>query len=100
MAKKNRNENQATLTSLHSGRTEISYSGDKPNPKLRKFVEEHGRAYDPESDDYRVRAFNQPITSTKATAIYLVHSYHQGKKPHEAIRQYVRQRQRARPAGE
>ena len=35
-------------------------------------------------------AFNQPITATKATALYLMHSYHQGKKPHDAIRRYIR----------
>jgi hypothetical protein len=37
-----------------------------------------------------VRAFNRPIETTKATAIYNMHSYHQGKKPHDAISQYIR----------
>jgi len=32
-----------------------------------------------------------PISATKATAIYGMHSYHQGKKPHGAIRHYIRQ---------
>ena len=47
------------------------YSGDKPNPNLRKFVEEHlkERPYDPATDDYDVPAFNKPIETTKATAI-------------------------------
>src|SRR5437763_571292 len=65
------------------------YSGDQPNPNLRTFVEEHATTYDPETDEYDVAAFNQPITSTKATAIYNMHTY-PSKKPHEAIRQYVR----------
>jgi hypothetical protein len=39
-------------------------------------------------DDYRVRAFNQPIETTKATAIYNMHVYW-SKKPHTAIRQYI-----------
>lgn len=66
------------------------YSGDRVNPNLRKFVTEHATPYDPEADDYNVRAFTTPITTTKATAIYNMHSYHQGKKPHDAIRQYIR----------
>ena len=31
------------------------YSGDKPNPNLRRFVEENATPYDPEADDYDVR---------------------------------------------
>ncbi len=67
------------------------YSGDRPNPNLRAFVEEHIREkpYDPETDDYDVPAFNEPITTTKATAIYNMHTYW-SKKPHDAIRQYIR----------
>jgi DNA modification methylase len=67
------------------------YSGDKPNPNLRAFVEAHlrERPYDPATDDYDVPAFNRPMEMTKATAIYNMHSYHQGKKPHDAIRQYI-----------
>jgi DNA modification methylase len=72
------------------GLCDVSYSGDKPNPNLRDFVQEHSRPYDPETDEYDASAFNQPITSTKATPIYNMHSYHQGKKPHDAIRQYIR----------
>ena len=67
------------------------YSGDKPNPNLRAFVEQHikERPYDPETDDYDVPAFDQPIDTTKATAIYNMHTYW-SKKPHDAIRQYIR----------
>ena len=66
------------------------YSGDRPNPNLRGFVEEHTKPYDSENDEYSVKAFNKPITTTKATALYNLHSYHQGKKPHNAIREYIR----------
>ena len=31
------------------------YSGDKPNPNLRKFVEEHFKPYEPESDQFANR---------------------------------------------
>jgi len=67
------------------------YSGDKPNPNLRAFVEAHlqEKPYDPETDDYDVPAFDEPITTTKATAIYNMHTYW-SKKPHDAIRQYIR----------
>lgn len=67
------------------------YSGDKPNPHLRSFVEAHlaERPYDPEHDTYAVPAFDRPIETTKATAIYHMHRYW-SKKPHDAIRQYTR----------
>jgi len=67
------------------------YSGDKPNPNLRAFVEAHlrERPYVPETDDYDVPAFDKPIETTKATAIYNMHTYW-SKKPHDAIRQYIR----------
>jgi len=67
------------------------YSGDQPNPNLKAFVEQHlqERPYDPSTDDYDVPAFDQPIETTKATAIYNMHTYW-SKKPHDAIRQYIR----------
>ena len=30
------------------------------------------------------------IRTTRHSAVYAMHSYHQGKKPHDAIRQYIR----------
>ncbi|MEJ5202825.1 MAG: DNA methyltransferase [Anaerolineales bacterium] len=67
------------------------YSGDKPNPNLKGFVEQHvkERPYNPATDNYNVPAFNKPIETTKATAIYNMHTYW-SKKPHDAIRQYIR----------
>jgi DNA modification methylase len=67
------------------------YSGDKPNPNLRPFVEAHllERPYDPKTDKYEVPAFDHPIETTKTTAIYNMHTYW-SKKPHDAIRQYIR----------
>ena len=65
------------------------YSGDKPNLHLREFVEKNMTAYDPEHDEYQVEPFNEAITTTKATAIYNMHTYW-SKKPHDAIRQYIR----------
>jgi DNA modification methylase len=65
------------------------YYSSGPNPNLRKFVEEHATPYDPETNDYNVPPFDQPITTTKATAIYNMHTYW-SKKPHDAIQQYIR----------
>jgi 16S rRNA G966 N2-methylase RsmD len=90
MAKKITTHEQLMFSSTDTGRTVISYSGDAPNPELRQFVERYSHPYEPDNDGYRVAAFNKAITSTKATAIYLMHSYHQGKKPHDAIREYIR----------
>ena len=66
------------------------YFGDKPNPNLRAFAEQHLKEwpYDPETDDYDVPSFDKPIETTKATAIYNMHTYW-SKKPHDAIRQYI-----------
>ncbi|MEI7990261.1 MAG: DNA methyltransferase, partial [Chloroflexota bacterium] len=65
------------------------YYSAGPNPNLQKFVEEHAKPYDPETDHYDVPPFDQPITTTKATAIYNMHTYW-SKKPHDAIQQYIR----------
>ncbi len=66
------------------------YSGDKPNPNLRAFVNAHlgDRRFDPGTDRYAVPAFDKSINTTKATAIYNMHTYW-SKKPHDAIRQYI-----------
>lgn len=60
-----------------------------PNPNLRRFVEEHATPYDPITDKYRIKPFDQPITTSKADPVMNLHSYHQGKKAPEAIRQYI-----------
>jgi len=65
------------------------YSGDKPNPNLRKFVEKNATPYDPDKDDYNVRAFNRPLDTSHATAVYNMHVYHLGKKAHGPIRLYI-----------
>ena len=91
MAKKKPSDGQGTFEALRSMKAIPAgyYSGDKPNPNLRSFVEQKSTPYDPENDDYDIRAFNQPIETTKATAIYNMHVYW-SKKPHQAIRQYIR----------
>jgi adenine-specific DNA methylase len=90
--KKDAHQNQKPLFQAKVPRMpEGYYSGDRPNPNLRKFVEDQlkERPYDSETDDYDVPAFDKPIETTKATAIYNMHTYW-SKKPHDAIRQYIR----------
>lgn len=65
------------------------YYSTGPNPNVRPFVEEHATPYDPDTDDYEVPPLDEPITSTKATAIYQMHTYW-SKKPYSAIQQYIR----------
>ena len=67
------------------------YSGDKPNPNLRKFAEEHCTLYDPENDSYAVRkAFNSPVDVEKRKSpITDLHIYW-SKKPPDAIREYIK----------
>jgi DNA modification methylase len=91
MAKKKPSDGQGTFEALRPKKAIPSeyYSGDKPNPNLRRFVEENATPYDPKHDDFNLRAFHKPIETTKATAIYNMHVYW-SKKPHQAIRQYIR----------
>lgn len=69
---------------------EGNYSGDKPNPNLRAFVEQHlrERPYDSETDDYDVRPNIGSIKVSKRTPIYGLHAY-DSKKPPDAVRQYI-----------
>ena len=92
MPKKTKNPSQPSIFHRDIPKMpEGYYSGDQPNPHLRAFVEQHLREhpYNPATDDYNVPAFDKPIETTKATAIYNMHTYW-SKKPHDAIRQYIR----------
>jgi len=89
MAKKRVPAEQARMFKRDIPQMPEGYYSSGPNPNLRRFVEEHATPYDPEADDYDVPPFDRPITTTKATAIYNMHTYW-SKKPHDAIRQYIR----------
>lgn len=90
MAKKDDNQRKLFTNSIHK-MPEGYYSGDKPNHNLQAFIEQHIKEhpYDPKTDCYDMPAFDRPIETTKATAIYNMHTYW-SKKPHDAIRQYIR----------
>ena len=90
MARRKNAADQPSLFKKELPKMPKGYYSSGPNPNLRRFVEEHGTPYAPMADEYQVSPFDRPITTTKTTAIYNMHSYHQGKKPHDAIRQYIR----------
>lgn len=93
MAKKNENKAQKQLfkKSALPKMPEGYYSGNKPNPNLRAFVDRHlkARPYDPIDDDYNVSAFSSGIQATKVDPIYNLHPY-DSKKSHAAISEYIK----------
>jgi len=89
MAKQKKTSLQPSLFRREIPHMPEGYYSPGPNPNLSRFVDEHAKPYDPASDNYHVPPFDQPITTTKATAIYNMHTYW-SKKPHDAIRQYIR----------
>jgi len=58
-----------------------------PNPWLTKFVENHGKAYNPKSIFSR-EPFATDVSEGKNDPIYNAHSYHT-KVPHKAIMRYI-----------
>ena len=86
MAKKNTNTGKKLFDSLDAvpSMPEGYYSGDQPNPNLRKFVEEHATPYDPSSDKYSPSEHVPAITTDRSTPLFLMHSYW-SKKPHGTV---------------
>jgi DNA modification methylase len=89
MTSKRSSANQPPLFKPEVSEMPEGYYSSGSNPNLRRFVEEHATPYEPAIDDYHVPPFDKPIQTTKSTAIYNMHTY-QGKKPHDAIRRYIR----------
>jgi len=59
-----------------------------PPADVAAFIAEHGRPYDPETDDYRRPSFAAPVKAGKNTPIYNAHSYHT-KVPPQGIVPYI-----------
>ena len=59
-----------------------------PNPYIEEFIKEHGKPYDPETDDYSREPFVGDVSEGKNDPIYNAHSYHT-KVPHKAIMKYI-----------
>lgn len=93
MARKRKS--QPNHESLFKGKTphmpEGYYSGDKPNPNLGAFVEQHikEQPYDAETDDCDTPAFDRALhVANRRSAVNDLHIYW-SKKPHDAVQQYV-----------
>jgi DNA modification methylase len=59
-----------------------------PNPYIKDFIEEYGKPYDEETDNYHREPFVGDVSEGKNDPIYNAHSYHT-KVPHKAIMKYI-----------
>ncbi|MBN2531354.1 MAG: DNA methylase [Spirochaetales bacterium] len=59
-----------------------------PNPYINDFIEEYGKPYDEDTDDYNREPFAGDVSEGKNDPIYNAHSYHT-KVPHKAIMKYI-----------
>lgn len=59
-----------------------------PNPYIKNFIENYGKPYDEETDDYHREPFVGDVSEGKNDPIYNAHSYHT-KVPHKAIMKYI-----------
>ena len=59
-----------------------------PNPHIKEFIEEYGKPYDTEADEYHRDPFVGDVSEGKNDPIYNAHSYHT-KVPHKAIMKYI-----------
>ena len=59
-----------------------------PNPYIKDFIEEHGKKYDEETDDYKREPYVGDVSEGKTSPVYMAHTYHT-KVPHEAISKYI-----------
>lgn len=59
-----------------------------PNPFLADFIQQHGKLYDAETDDYQREPFAADVLEGKNDPIYNAHSYHT-KVPYKAIMRYI-----------
>ncbi len=59
-----------------------------PNPWLTNFIEQFGKQYDTETDNYQREPFTADVSEGKTDGIFTAHSYHT-KVPHKAIVRYI-----------
>lgn len=59
-----------------------------PNPFIGEWLQEHGKPYNPETDDYHREPFAADVSEGKNDPIYNAHSYHT-KVPPKAIMRYI-----------
>ena len=59
-----------------------------PNPYIREFIENNGKAYDAKNDTYHRKPYTDDIDTNKNDKLTNAHSYHT-KSPFHAIQQYI-----------
>lgn len=59
-----------------------------PNPFIKDFIEENGKKYNEETDEYYKEPFAADVSEGKNDPIYNAHTYHT-KVPHKAIMRYI-----------
>jgi len=88
MAKNLTYQRQASLIKHNIPSMPEGYYSSHPNPNLRRFVEEHSNTYNPKTDKYSRKPFDEPIIDVTSSAIFDIHPYW-SKKPHGAIARYI-----------
>ncbi len=66
----------------------IPYYTACPNMFIRDYIEQYGREYNAENDDYHCEPFAADVSEGKSDAIYNAHTYHT-KVPYKAIMRYI-----------
>ncbi len=59
-----------------------------PNPFIEEWLKEHGKPFDPDTDDYHREPFAADVSEGRNNPIYNAHGYHT-KVPHRAIMRYI-----------
>lgn len=59
-----------------------------PNPFIEEFIQENGKIYDEETDDYHREPFTSDVSEGKHDPYYMAHGYHT-KVPYMAIMRYI-----------
>ncbi len=59
-----------------------------PNPYIKQYIEEYGKPYNPDNDDYNKIPFIGDVSEGKTDPIYNAHTYHT-KVPHKAIIKFI-----------
>jgi len=61
---------------------------ERKHDDLNQFVRQHGKPYNPESDEYEKLPYDKPVVAGKNTPIYNAHSYHT-KVPYQGIIPFI-----------
>lgn len=59
-----------------------------PNPFIEEFINEYGKPYDEDTDEYHREPFAADVSEGKNDPLYMAHSYHT-KVPYKAIMRYI-----------